>query len=80
MAADGLGLSDLLGLGAGLAALLVAGMGLGWLVDTLAHTFPIFVFIGLGLGIVGACAYTIVEFRKYLGSSNTRTSGNSEEA
>jgi F0F1-type ATP synthase assembly protein I len=69
MAREGLGLSDLLGLGAGIAAMLVAGMGLGWLVDTLADTHPIFVFVGLGLGIAGACAYTVVEFRKYL--SNT---------
>ena len=78
MAGDGLGLSDLLSLGAGLAALLVAGMGLGWLVDALADTFPIFAFIGLGLGIVGACAYTVVEFRKYLSVGKTETSGNNE--
>ena len=63
---DGMGLSDLLSLGIGIAAPLVAGLGLGWLIDALAGSFPIFVFIGLGLGIVGAIAYTVVEFRKYL--------------
>jgi len=60
-----LGWSDLLGIGAALAALLVAGLGLGWLVDRLLHTFPIFLFVGLVLGIVGACGYTYVQMRKF---------------
>ena len=76
--ADGMGLSDLLSLGVGIAAPLVAGLALGWLIDALAGSFPTFVFIGLGLGIVGACAYTVVEFRKYL-STPESTSGSTPE-
>jgi len=70
---DGMGMSDLLSLGVGIAAPLVAGLALGWLVDSLADSFPIFVFIGLGLGIVGACAYTVVMFRKYLSTSDPQS-------
>jgi F0F1-type ATP synthase assembly protein I len=47
---------------------LVAGLALGWLVDALADTTPIFLLVGLLLGIVGAVSYTVVEFRKYLRS------------
>jgi F0F1-type ATP synthase assembly protein I len=47
--------SALLGMGAVIAAELVAGLGLGWLVDVLAGTTPIFLL-------------TVVEFRKYLKS------------
>jgi F0F1-type ATP synthase assembly protein I len=61
-----LGWSTLLGMGTAIAAQLVAGLGLGWLVDWLAGTTPIFVIIGLFLGIAAAVSYTVVEFRKYL--------------
>ncbi|MGN6609885.1 MAG: AtpZ/AtpI family protein [Jatrophihabitans sp.] len=63
---DGLGLTDLLGLGLGAAVTLAVGMGLGWLVDALLGTFPVFLFVGLGLGVVGAVAYATVQIRKYL--------------
>ena len=61
-----LGWSTLLGMGAVTAAELVAGLGLGWLVDSLAGTTPIFLLIGLLLGIAAAITYTVAEFRKYL--------------
>jgi F0F1-type ATP synthase assembly protein I len=60
--------SALLGMGAVIAAELVAGLGLGWLVDSVADTAPIFLLIGLLLGIAAAVSYTVVEFRKYLKS------------
>lgn len=63
-----LGWPELLGMGAVIAAELVAGLGLGWLVDSLADTAPIFLFIGLLFGIAAAVSYTVVEFRKYLKS------------
>jgi F0F1-type ATP synthase assembly protein I len=44
----------------------VVGGGLGWLVDSLLSTSPAFLLTGLAIGIVGACAYTIAQFRKYL--------------
>lgn len=66
MPEEPLGWSTLLGMGAVIAAQLVVGLALGWLVDSLANTTPIFLLIGLLLGIVGAVSYTVVEFRKYL--------------
>lgn len=61
-----LGWSSMLGMGAVAAAELAVGLGLGWLVDSLAGTTPIFTLIGLLLGIAAAIGYTVVEFRKYL--------------
>lgn len=58
--------STLLGMGTVIAAELVAGLGLGWLIDSLAGTTPIFLLIGLLLGIGAAVSYTVGEFRKYL--------------
>ena len=63
--------TSLLGMGAVIAAQLAVGMALGWLVDTLTDTSPIFIIVGLALGLVGAVAYTVSEFRKYLGTNNT---------
>jgi F0F1-type ATP synthase assembly protein I len=60
--------STLLGMGTVIAAELLAGLGLGWLLDSIAGTAPIFLLIGLLLGIVAAVSYTVVEFRKYLKS------------
>jgi hypothetical protein len=58
-------LSTLLGLGVALAAFLVAGLGLGWLADTMVDSLPIFTLIGLALGIVGAGAYMYAQFKKF---------------
>lgn len=63
---DGIGWSTLLGMGAVVAAELVAGLALGWLVDRLAGTTPVFLLVGVLVGIVAAVSYTVVEFRKYL--------------
>lgn len=64
----GLGWSELLGMGSVIAAQLMVGLGLGFLVDHFAGTTPIFLLVGLLLGIGGAASYTVVEFRKYLNS------------
>lgn len=63
-----IGWSTLLNMGLVVAAELVAGLGLGWLVDTFAGTKPVFLLIGLLLGIAAAVTYTVVQFRKYLKS------------
>jgi len=63
-----LGWSALLGMGAVIAAELVAGVALGWLFDRLAGTSPVFLLVGVLLGIAAAVSYTVVEFRKYLKS------------
>ena len=68
MPEEPLGWSTLLGMGAVVAAELVSGLALGWLVDRLAGTTPVFLLVGVLLGIVAAVSYTVVEFRKYLRS------------
>ncbi len=55
-----------MGMGVVIAAELLAGLALGWLIDRLAGTTPIFLLVGVLLGIVAAVSYTVVEFRKYL--------------
>jgi F0F1-type ATP synthase assembly protein I len=62
------GWQELLGMGVVIAAVIAVGTGLGWVVDVLVNTVPIFLMIGLALGIVGAVAYTVSQFRKYLKS------------
>jgi F0F1-type ATP synthase assembly protein I len=66
MAAETPSRAELMGMGAVIAAQLAAGLLLGLLVDSLAHTAPVFVLIGLLLGIIGAVAFTISKFRQYL--------------
>jgi F0F1-type ATP synthase assembly protein I len=66
MARSAPGLSTLLGIGGVVALCLVAGMGLGWLVDSLANTFPAFALVGLALGIAAGCYYTYAEIRTFL--------------
>ena len=58
----------LLGLGTTLAGCLVAPTLLGWLIDHLAGTFPVFLLIGLALGIVATARVAYTEMRKFFGS------------
>ncbi|HET9253905.1 MAG TPA: AtpZ/AtpI family protein [Pseudonocardiaceae bacterium] len=59
-------LTTLLGLGAATAAILVAGLGLGWLIDWVAGTLPAFTLVGLALGIVAAGIYIYTKFSEFL--------------
>lgn len=59
-------LATLLGLGAVTAAILMVGLGLGWLVDEAVDTLPAFTLVGLALGIVGAGVYIYDQFTKFL--------------
>ncbi|MGH3777627.1 MAG: AtpZ/AtpI family protein [Pseudonocardiaceae bacterium] len=59
-------LATLLGLGAATAAILLVGLGLGWLVDEVVNTLPAFTLAGLALGIVGAGVYIYTKFTKFL--------------
>lgn len=61
----GPGLGDLLNLGMTLALCLVAGFGLGWLVDRAVGTFPAFALVGLALGVVAACVWFYKIFKRY---------------
>ena len=63
---DELGWSELLGMGAVIASAVVLGGGLGWLVDSVAGTSPIFLFLGFVVGVAAAGRYTMIEFRRYL--------------
>ena len=60
------GLSTLLGLGAAIAAILMAGLGIGWLVDELVNTRPAFTLGGLALGIIATCCYVYAKLNQYL--------------
>jgi F0F1-type ATP synthase assembly protein I len=51
------------GIAAGQVAL---GCVVGLLVDRAAGTGPVFLLVGLVLGIIASVTYTIVQFRKYL--------------
>ena len=55
-------------MGTTLAGCLIGPTALGWLIDHLAGTFPIFILIGLALGIVAAARLAYTEMRKFLGS------------
>lgn len=63
---DGPDLMTLLGLGAVTAAIILVGLGLGWLVDEVVDTLPAFTLVGLALGIVGACIYIYGQFTRFL--------------
>lgn len=66
MAAQSPGISTLLGMGAVVAAVLAVGLAFGLIVDSIAGTAPLFLFLGLFLGIAGAIGYTVTKFREYL--------------
>ena len=71
MANEGLGWSDLLGLGLVAAGTLAAGIALGWLIDDALGTSPIFILIGVALGVVAIVAYSIAKFHSALTIPNT---------
>ena len=60
--------STLLGIGIVVALCLVAGLGLGWLLDEAVDSSPVFLLVGLLLGVVAAGCYTVAQFRKQLRS------------
>jgi F0F1-type ATP synthase assembly protein I len=66
MATEAPSWQKLLGIGAVVAVTLVAGILLGLLVDSLAGTTPVFLFVGLLIGLVAAGAYAVTTFRQYL--------------
>ena len=60
------GVWELLGLGAGIAACVVGGIGIGWLVDWAVGTVPVFMLIGLCLGIAAGVLMGYGKIRSYL--------------
>lgn len=59
-------LSTLLSFGLATAVCLVAGLGLGWAVDLALDTLPVFLLVGLGLGIVATCFYIYHQIKSFL--------------
>lgn len=57
---------DLIGLGGLLAGAVVAGLVLGYLLDAAAGTSPVFVLVGIGLGILAGCVGFVVKVRAAL--------------
>lgn len=66
MARTELGWSQFLSMGAVTAGVVVVGLVLGLVVDHLLGTLPIFLFVGLAVGLVGAATYNVVTIRTYL--------------
>ena len=53
------------GLGLLNAVCLLVGLGIGWLVDRSLHTLPIFLFVGLLVGITVGALATRSELRRW---------------
>lgn len=56
----------LVGIGGLMAGSLLAGMGLGWFVDSRLDTMPVFTLVGLVCGIAAAVVGTWVRVRPFL--------------
>jgi hypothetical protein len=60
-------LFTLLGLGITNALCLGIGLGAGWGIDSLLGTTPVFILVGIVVGVAMAAAATWTEVRKFLG-------------
>jgi hypothetical protein len=58
--------SDLVGVGVGLAVAFLVPFFAGVGVDAIAHTGPVFLLLGLALGILSAVAFAFVRFKQFL--------------
>lgn len=63
---DDRSLSAYLGIGTAAAGAVVAGGAVGFAVDEGLGTLPVFIFVGLTVGIVGACVFVWSRFRDSL--------------
>jgi F0F1-type ATP synthase assembly protein I len=57
---------ELIGVGSGIAGLIAGGMLLGWFLDSRFDTLPVFVFVGLAVGITAACFYAYAKFSSFM--------------
>ena len=60
------GSGELLGLGAVIAGAMIVPLVAGALIDGALRTGPIFLIVGLAVGIVGASATAYVRIKRYL--------------
>jgi F0F1-type ATP synthase assembly protein I len=58
--------TELIGMAVLLAAVVVVPLVLGLVIDSAAHSAPIFFFIGLLLGVIAAIAVVYTRFKRYL--------------
>ena len=65
MAPDPPSWQTFLGIGVVIAATLVVGMALGWFIDSLLHTIPIFILVGLVVGTAAAIGYTSAKVKQF---------------
>jgi F0F1-type ATP synthase assembly protein I len=63
---DDRSLSEYLGIGAAAAGVIVLGGAIGFAVDSGLGTLPVFVFVGLLVGIAAAVAFVYTKFRDSL--------------
>jgi F0F1-type ATP synthase assembly protein I len=66
MSGRGPGLGDVFTIGIALAANLVVGFAIGWGVDLLTGTFPVFAFVGFGFGLITAGVTVFRLSRRYM--------------
>ena len=57
---------DLIGLGGLVAACVVAGLVLGWLVDEWLGTLPVFILVGIAVGVAAGAVGVWFRLRPYL--------------
>jgi F0F1-type ATP synthase assembly protein I len=65
-AGEGPGGAELLGLGGTIAGAVIVPLVLGLAADRALGTGPVFLVIGLTVGIAAACLAVYVRFRRYL--------------
>ena len=58
--------AELAGLSVAVAAAVIVPLVVGLLIDSAARTSPLFLFLGLLVGIIAAAAVVYTRFRKYL--------------
>jgi F0F1-type ATP synthase assembly protein I len=63
---DDRSLSDFLGIGVAAAAILIGFGAIGFVVDVGLGSLPVFVFVGLAVGIAAAIAFIYSRFRDEL--------------
>jgi F0F1-type ATP synthase assembly protein I len=63
---DDRSLSEYLGIGAAAAAVIIVGGAVGFAVDSGLGTLPVFVFIGLIVGVAAAVVFVYTKFRDSL--------------
>ena len=57
---------QLIGMGSSIVGFVVLGLVFGWWADNAFDTTPVFILIGLALGVLGAIVSSVMQFRTYM--------------